>query len=191
MSWQENVTGEGVPLLYEIGQPVALGRESVSGDRWLPGIETAGSLSTGESQRRASVIGAKKLSAPARRVSKKAIQRQRLYLQLCLNELERAESNIDDPILRSNSLDQVRDHLQVLWELLEGITESEALEEMVSILQIVFCDTSIEALSPSQLRALKSVLVKLAEDPDIDDQTANEMTQELIRGGVDVFREIG
>ena len=29
------------------------------------------------------------------------------------------------------------------------------------------------------------------DDPDVDDQTANDLTQELIRGGIDVFREIG
>ena len=62
---------------------------------------------------------------------------------------------------------------------------------MVNVLQIAFCNESLDALTPNQLAAITSVVVKLHEDPDLDDQIANELTQELIRGGVDVFREIG
>ena len=62
---------------------------------------------------------------------------------------------------------------------------------MVNVLQIAFCDECLDAITPSQSEAIRSVLVKLHDDPDVDDQAANELTQELIRGGVDVFREIG
>ncbi len=110
---------------------------------------------------------------------------------MCIDELERARENNDDPILKANSLAQVRDHLQTLWDLLEGDSQSEAFEEMVNVLQIAFCDENLQAITPSQLDAMWSVLVKLHHDPDVDDQAANELTRELIRGGVDVFREIG
>ena len=164
---------------------------SVSGDRWVEGIETAGSRSTGESTRRPTGAATRNHHASPRRVPQKAIQRRRLYLQQCLEELERAQNNNGDPILTSNSLAQVRDHLQTLWDMLDGDSQSEAFEEMVNVLQIAFCDEGLDAITPNQSDAIKSVLVKLHNDPDVDDQLANELTQELIRGGVDVFREIG
>jgi DNA-directed RNA polymerase subunit F len=190
MDWQDG-TGGGFQLQREAYRPTSLAYESVSGERWVEGIETAGSRSTGESRRRS--IGAlpRKHLLSQRRVPTKAIQRRRLCLQLCIDELERARENSDDPILRANSLAQVRDHLQTLWDLLEGDSQSEAFEEMVNVLQVAFCDENLGAITPSQSDAIRSVLVKLHDDPDVDDQAANELTQELIRGGVDVFREIG
>ena len=74
---------------------------------------------------------------------------------------------------------------------MEGNPDSEAFEEMINVLQIALCVESPEALAPGQLDAIWSVLVKMHDDPDVDDQTANDLTQELIEGGVDVFREIG
>jgi hypothetical protein len=41
------------------------------------------------------------------------------------------------------------------------------------------------------LEGLWSVLVRMNDDPEVDDQTANDLTIELIRSGLDVFREIG
>jgi hypothetical protein len=190
MDWQDG-TGEGVQVQCGADRSASLTYESVSGDRWAQGIETAGSRSTGENQRRFNDTSMRKVRLPTRRVPYKALQRRRLYLQSCLEELERAESVGEDPILRSNVFTQVRDHLQQLWELLEGDSQSEAFEEIVNVLQIAFCDESLDVLGPRQWTALKSVFVKLCEDPDIDDQVANELTRELIRGGVDVFREIG
>ena len=45
-------TGGGVQLQREAYRPASLAYESVSGERWVEGIETAGSRSTGESRRR-------------------------------------------------------------------------------------------------------------------------------------------
>jgi predicted trehalose synthase len=62
---------------------------------------------------------------------------------------------------------------------------------MVNVLQIALCVESPEALAPRQLVAIHSVLAKMYDDPDFGDEAANDLTQELIEGGVDVFREIG
>ena len=78
-----------------------------------------------------------------------------------------------------------------LWEQVEGNADSQAFEEMINVLQVALFVESAESLTPSQLDAIWSVLAKMNDDPDVDDQAANDLTQELIRGGVDVFREIG
>jgi hypothetical protein len=190
MNWDDG-TGGGVSLERQAAAQVPLGYESVSGDRWAPGIETPGSRCTGEAKRRSVTEAATRSPVSPRRVPDRALRRRRLYLKACLDELERARNGSEDPILKGNSLAEVRNHLQSLWELVEGNPDSEAFEEIVNVLQIAFCVESPEAVTPGQLGAIWSVLVKMHDDPDIDDQTANDLTQELIRGGVDVFREIG
>ena len=74
---------------------------------------------------------------------------------------------------------------------MEGNPDSEAFEEMVNVLQVAICAENPQTLAPAQLNAIWSVLVKMHDDPDLNDQAANDLTQELIKGGVDVFREIG
>lgn len=190
MAWQDK-TGDGVQLERETASADLLTSEPFSGDRWAPGFETAGSRSTGESPRRFNVLPTKKTSSPERQVPIRAVQRRRRYLRLALEELERAEDAGQDVILKNNCLAQVRDHLQELWESLESDSQSDAFEEMINVLQIAFCDENVDALTSHQVDALKVVLVELEQDPEIDDAAANELTRELIRGGIDVFREIG
>jgi hypothetical protein len=96
----------------------------------------------------------------------------------------------DDPILKGNSLADATNHLQALWELVEGNADSQAFEETINVLQVALSVESPEALTPSQLDAIASVLAKMNDDPDVDDQAANDLTRELIKGGVNVFREI-
>jgi hypothetical protein len=187
---QQKGTGDIIQLPSYNDLPSFLGYGSVSGSRWAEGIETAGSRSTGEGRRLFTDTLSKKLPSISRPVPIKVIHTRRFYLQSCIDALENAENNSEDIILKSNCLTDVQDHLQVLWELLEGDSESEAFEEIINVLQIAFCHKSLETLTPNQLSSIKSVLVKLHENPDIEDHVANEFTQELIRGGVDVFREI-
>jgi hypothetical protein len=73
----------------------------------------------------------------------------------------------------------------------EGSPQSEAFEEMINVLQIAISVDSPEVITPRQVDAIWSVLAKMHDDPDLDDRAANDLTQELIKGGVDVFREIG
>ena len=97
MDWQDG-TGGGVQLQREAYHPASLAYESVSGERWVEGIETAGSRSTGESRRLSTgVLPRRKQLVPQRRVPRQAIQRRRLCLQLCIDEMERARENIGDP----------------------------------------------------------------------------------------------
>jgi len=184
-------TGADLPVQRHTITTDPFAYESVSGDRWAPGIETPGSRCTGEARRRAVSEPAAKPAIPSRRTPDRAVRKRRPYLKACLDDLERVRNGQEDPILRGNSLADVKNHLQALWELVEGSPESEAFEEMVNVLQVALCVESPEALTPGQLEGVRSVLVKMHEDPDVDDQTANDLTQELIRSGVDVFREIG
>src|SRR3990172_5154828 len=160
MNWDEG-TGGDRPLQRQVTAQVPLAYESVSGDRWAPGIETLGSRSTGEAKRRSATVPATRPPVSSRRIPDRAARKRRLYLKACLDELDRARNGGDDPILKGNSLADVKNHLQGLWELVEGSPDSEAFEEVVNILQIAFCVESPEALATGQLDTIYSVLVKM------------------------------
>ncbi len=190
MNWDEH-TGGGASFERQVPFPVPLDYGSRSGDRRAPGLETPGSRSTGEARDRSTGVPTAKLRVSPRRVPDRALRKRRPYLKACLDELERIRNCGDDPILKGNSLADAKNHLQALWELVEGNPDSQAFEEMINVLQVALSVESPDALAPSQLQAICSVLVKMNDDPDVADQAANDLTEELIRGGVDVFREIG
>lgn len=190
MSW-DNGTGGDVSFERQAVGQVPFAYEAVSGERWAPGIETPGSRSTGETRRRAASTPTVGPPAPPRRVPEKALRNRRLYLKACLDELQRVRTNKEDLVLTDNALADAKGHLESLWELVEGDSAAEAFEEMINVLQIAFSVESPADLSVRQLDAIESVLEKMHDDPDVDDQTANDLTEQLIRGGIDVFREIG
>ena len=80
--------------------------------------------------------------------------------------------------LSRRSLADARSQLQAIWELVEGNADLEALEEMVNVLQIVLSVEGPAVLSPGQLDAISSVVAKMEDDPDLSDQTANDLTRE-------------
>jgi hypothetical protein len=190
MNWDDG-TGGNVPLSRQASAQVPLGYESVSGDRWAPGIETVASRSTGATNNCSATVSPRIPPSLSRRVPDRALRKRRLCLKACVDELEAVRNATADAIQKANSLAEARSHLRALWDLLEGTPDSEAVEEMVNVLQIALCVESPEALAPRQLVAIHSVLAKMYDDPDFGDEAANDLTQELIEGGVDVFREIG
>ena len=189
MNWDER-TGGGASNERQVPLHVPLDCGSRSGDRWAPGIVTPGSRCTGETRDRSEAVPVARQAGLSRRISDRALRKRRPYLQACLDELERMRNCGDDPILKGNSLADATNHLQALWELVEGNADSQAFEETINVLQVALSVESPEALTPSQLDAIASVLAKMNDDPDVDDQAANDLTRELIKGGVNVFREI-
>src|SRR5208337_5003700 len=132
--------------------------------------------STGESKRRSASVPVAGRPVSLRRISDRALRKRRLYLKACLEDLERIRICGVDPILRGNSLAEARNHLQALWEQVEGNADSQTFEEMINVLQVALFVDGPQSLTPSQLDAICSVLVKMNDDPDVDDQVADELT---------------
>ena len=126
-SLERQVTAQ-VPLAYGVGFGGALG----------PGIETAGSRSTGEPNSRSTGVSAAKPpflhGDPGQGVAKAAALSEGVP-----RRIGRVRERGVDAILKGNSLAEVKGHLQALWELVEGNPDSEAIEEMVNVLQIALC----------------------------------------------------
>jgi hypothetical protein len=182
-------TGGGFKISGRTSRYQGLGNGSRSGGAGAPGLETMGSRSTGE-RRPEAMIKPRTSSHAFRRIPPKVLQWRRVCLKACLTELDRIASLDDDRMGKSNCLADIQKHLQSLWEAVENDTESKAFEEMVNILQIAFWDDDPAVLGALQLETLRLVISKLHDDPDVDDSLANALTEQLIRGGIDVFREI-
>jgi hypothetical protein len=183
-------TGGNISLGHDVAAEIPLVRGSFSGGPKAPGIETPGTRLTGENVRDLKGPVSLDRSTSRRSVSERTLRRRRIQLKACLEELERARTNAEDVILRSNAMDDARRYLEVLWEQVKDNPDSAPFEEMINILQIALCPEELEVLTVSQMDALRSVLTKMHEDPDLNDQTANDLTQELMEGGIDVFRGI-
>ena len=182
-------TGGSFKISGRTSQYQELGSGSRSGGTGAPGLETTGSRSTGERAPEA-MTKPRTGSQAFRRIPAKVLQWRRVCLNACLTELDRIASLDDDPMGKSNCLADIQRHLGSLWDAVEGDTESKAFEEMVNVLQVAFVDDDPVALDTPQLEALRLVMTRLHEDPDVDDSLANDLTDQLMRGGVDVFREI-
>ena len=58
------------------------------------------------------------------------------------------------------------------------------------MLQGVFAKRGVEQFTAEQLTCVRRVCDRLAQEPEYDDDFANAITIELLKGGLDVFREI-
>ena len=159
---------------------------TVSGDRHAPTLATAGSYSTGG--------GAPAPRSSAKRNELPVRERPRIrhacraILANCVQNLERARDAGSDIVPKSNALQEVKDSLADLWRMRSD--REEQFAELINQLQAVFVNRQVEDFTHEQLDVLESVLAKMHDEPRFNDSFANSISMELLRGGVDVFREL-
>ena len=107
----------------------------------------------------------------------------------CLESLDRAIDNSADFFLRNNSLEQLKDTLSELWSM--RARREESFAELINMLQGLFLNTNVESFSDAQLHAIRGTFQRLVHEEDtFDDDFANSVTMDLLKGGADVFREL-
>jgi hypothetical protein len=186
---QDEGTGGNILIAGHSSSYAELGLGSRSGGTGAPNIETAGSRSTGEKRHNETprVTNASRL----RRMAARTLHRRRASLGTCLTDLDRIQNLGDDPIAKSNYIADIQKHLRSLWDDVEGDSDSEGFEEIVNALRVAFADDDPRSLSEDQLGALRSAIIAVYEEPDVDDALANDLSAELLRHGIDIFRELG
>jgi hypothetical protein len=106
----------------------------------------------------------------------------------CVDDLDRALDHQGEFFLRNNALEQLKDTLSELWNARSQ--REEPFAEIVNMLQGVFEQRTVEDFTTAELACLRSVFVRLRDESIYDDDFANDMTVELLNGGVDAFREL-
>jgi hypothetical protein len=90
--------------------------------------------------------------------------------------------------IRNNELEQVKDGLADLWTLRSG--REPAFAEVVNMLQCVFANRNVEDFTSAQMAVLRDVFLRLCAESVVDDDFVNSISFELLRGDVDIFREL-
>lgn len=157
-----------------------------SGGNWSPTLETAGTRSTGAAADRST--RPRHVRVLPKAVEPKARHATRTLLANCIEHLYCAKDNRSDFFLRNNALEEVRDCLRELWSMRSG--REEAFAEIINLLQSVFAQRTVELFEEGQLDALLSAFERLYDAGVVDDDVANDISMELLNGGVDVFREL-
>lgn len=163
-----------------------IGSGSVSGDTYSPTLTTAGSRATGKG------VNTGHLASRRQEQARKgpacaAVHSCRLLIDAAREDLSDAISE-DDLILRSNSIDAVRQSLMRLWAMRKQ--REDPFGDVVNDLQTFLDEKPDEDLPTTQLIALDGALQKLAEEPMVDDYLATNITLSLMRGGVNVFQDL-
>ena len=126
-------------------------------------------------------------SKPQIQVTTHAIHRANLCLKRAIESIDTILGETDI-ILRANALDQFRTQLRKLWEM--RTDREPAFAEFVNMLEMVFLDTRIADFTDAAMSTVKEVLQIAYDEEDFDDELNNELTERLIRGDLDVFREL-
>ena len=159
---------------------------SVSGEHYSSGLETSGMRSTGSTALRTTARSAK--SSPFLEIAPRIKHRIHSLFEACITNLDQANDHSEDFFIRNNSLGRVRDSLSDLWNVRSK--REEQFAEVINMLQCVFTRRPVEDFSEQQIGAIRCAFVKLQDEPMLDDEVANEVTADLLKGGVDVFREL-
>jgi hypothetical protein len=106
-----------------------------------------------------------------------------------VENLDRAVDCQAEFFLKCNAMEQVNDALAQLWELRDKRQEEE-FGEVVNLLQNVLAGRNVDGFTPEHLRLLRDVFVRLRNEAAWDEAIANDITLDLLKGGIDAFREL-
>ena len=166
----------GIRTIDTAGSIATLGVEENSGDGYEPG-RTSASTATG-------TLPASNRVTPdqqSRRVMRSLVRASE-------DALQRIFDNQDDFVLRANSFTQFQACLSDLWGLRGRF--GDAFAEIINMFQGVVQGRADSFFTPSEIVVLLFAMRRLHNSNAIDDCVANDITADLIKGGLDVFREI-
>jgi hypothetical protein len=182
----DSTGSQSAPTVSPRHDPSIVSSGSVSGDAYAPTLATAGTRSTGATSLQP--VRAKRSASQAPKVVPKVKHACYAFFNACRDNLDRALDHDEEFFLRNNALEQVKDTLTELWGVRSQ--REEQFGEVVNMLQGIFAQRTVEDFTTHELHCLRSVFARLCDEPVYDDDIANEITVELLNGGIDAFREI-
>ena len=181
-----SIGSESTAAIAQRNDPRVVAGGSVSGDAHTSTLATSGNRSTGAAE--LPVSRGKRTASRSPRVLPKAKHASYALLSACIDNLDRARDHQEEFFLRNNALEQLKDTLSELWSLRSQ--REEPFAEIVNMLQAIFAQRTVENFTADDLTCLRSVFFRLREESVYSDVFANEITVELLNGGIDAFREL-
>lgn len=162
---------------------------TISGEHYSPTLSTSGTRSTGSSGHSLNISSTPKSSSKKfKDIEPKVRHKYAAIWNACYDNINRALDNREDFFLRNNAIEQVKESLSELWSF--RTEHNQAFAETVNMIQGVLIDRKAEDFSDNQLDTLRSIFDKLSNEPSLDDSLANIISIDLLKGNIDVFREI-
>jgi hypothetical protein len=158
----------------------------VSGDAHAPNLVTSGTRATGAAS--PPVAQGRRARTTTAPIATSVQHTTRATMAACIEDLDRAIDGSADFFARNNALEQMKAKLAALWKL--RADREEAFAELINMIQSVFLKRRVEDLSEPQLLCLRTVLEKIHQESHFNDDFVNGITISLMKGGIDVFREI-
>ena len=115
-------------------------------------------------------------------------QKCRILFGSCIDSINRAIDDSDDFFACNNALEQLKDTLAELWAWRDK--REEPFAEAINVLQGVLLEKSVENLEAFEINALKSVFLRLYDEPVVTRFVVNEVVFLMMEHGIDVFRPI-
>jgi hypothetical protein len=105
-----------------------------------------------------------------------------------IENIDRAIDTGNDDILRDNAIAQMGDALADLWA--ERSTREEQLAQAINMLQNILAGRRASSFTNDQLGLLRSALMRIRDEPVLDDDCVTQIAMDLLKGDIDVFREL-
>jgi hypothetical protein len=185
----DNSTGSEIGLQTPRPSPVGgVTSETVSGDRYAPGLITSGSKSTGASE--STFESNKRRPSQQPKLTPQTKQRCYALFSACIDSLNRALDNdaATSIVLRSTSIGQFRDTMAELWQL--RAAREEQFAELINMIEGLIVERRAEDVTDDELTALRTACEQMRDEPTFSDAFANDVTVELLKSGAHVFREM-
>ena len=126
-------------------------------------------------------------TASRRHATSFAIQRAVARLLSCAESVDSIIGE-EEVVLRTNGFEQLKSKLHKLWDS-RGEHEPE-FAEFVNMIQMIFFQTDVGEFSDEQFATVRDVLKSAADAREFDDEVNNDLTTRLVKGGLNVFREL-
>lgn len=122
-----------------------------------------------------------------KRVPPATAHRIRLLFDQCLESLDRADSE-PDVVLRDNAFDQFVDALDGLWGCRQS--REENFGEAINMIQALMAKRHRKDFTEAQLVSIAECVELLRDEPYFGDLVLDDVTDKLVKGDLDVFREL-
>jgi len=159
---------------------------AASGSAYAPSLATSGTTSTGGSVGQTVSRHRKSHAAPA--PQPKVSHRLRAMLSSAIENIDRAIDTGNDDILRDNAIAQTGDALADLWA--ERSVREEQFAQVINMFQNLLLGRRASSFTTDQFGLIRSALVRVSDESVLDDDCLTQITMDLLKGDIDVFREL-
>lgn len=163
----------------------ALFTKTGTGGQYAELLISSGTASTG---RKITKYRAPAFSQSQQKIVGRPSPRIQLAFKSCISAIEGALNSEDDPILKANAINDLREALGRLWDA--KADRGKLFGNVIALLRGLLLGVQPENLPPEHMKAIRRVIRETALTPAVNAVDLKNYTQTLTKAGCDVFRDL-